>query len=241
MPERMNLLPLKWRVGLHNALFSRRPPAPRPSGFPPLDEIAAHAARRSDISEHLVSLFVEALMVRPRLIVELGVRGGESTFVFERAVALFGAQLVSVDVQDCSHASSYPGWNFVRSDDLAFAARFPAWCREHALEPEIDLLFVDTSHEREHSRRELEAWLPLVSPSGKAIFHDTNLRVPYWRKDGSWNIGWDNRRGVMAALEDYFDAHFEENEEFVAVHGGWLIRHRPWCAGLTTLQRVPTP
>lgn len=233
------MLPLKWRVGLHNALFARAAPPPAPSGFAPFDEIAARAARRSDINEHLLTLFAEAVAQRPRLMVELGVRGGESTFVLERAAALCDARLVSVDLADCARASSYPGWTFVQSDDVAFAREFPGWCRARAIEPAIDFLFLDTSHEREHTRRELEAWLPLLAPAGKAVLHDTNLRRPYWRRDGSWNLGWDNARGVIAALEEFFGARFDENREFIAVRQGWLIQHRPWCAGLTTLQRLP--
>lgn len=233
-------LPLKWRVGLRN-VFARRPAPHRPTGFAPFDEIAAHAVRRSDINEHLVPLFWQALAQAPRLIVELGVRGGESTYVFERAAALLGARLVSIDLADCSGASAFSGWNFIQADDVAFAPLFPAWCRARQIEPEIGLLFVDTSHEREHTRREIDAWLPMLAPYGLALFHDTNLRRPYWRRDGSWNLGWDNHRGVISALEEFLAASFDENREFIAVHRGWLVHHRPWCAGLTSLRRMSPP
>ena len=42
-------------------------------------------ARRSDISDHLATIFSEAVAAKPRLIVELGVRGGESRYALERA------------------------------------------------------------------------------------------------------------------------------------------------------------
>lgn len=236
--------PRKWRIGLHNLLFARAlAPLPPPAEWneeaaADWRAIAARAARRGDINEHLLTLYAEALAARPRLIVELGVRGGESTFVLTRAAARSGAQVLSVDLQDCSRAAEFAGWSFVQSDDVAFAARFPAWCRERGLAPAADVLFFDTSHEREHTRRELEVWLPLLAPAGKALFHDTNLRRPYWRRDGSWNLGWDNQRGVIAALEDRLGARFNEDEEFTAECGGWRVRHFPWCAGLTVLEQT---
>ncbi len=89
-----------------------------------------------DISDHLPVLFAEALEARPKLIVELGVRGGDSTFVFERVARLCGSTLLSVDIDDCSRVSPWDRWHFVREDDIAFAGRFEAWCAEHNVEAE---------------------------------------------------------------------------------------------------------
>jgi hypothetical protein len=117
-----------WR--LYNAL--RRAAFPQPllaSGSKELDEIRQFAATPSDIDEHLERMFTETLLLRPKLIVELGVRGGASTFVFERAAALCSATLVSVDIDDCSAVSHYARWHFVRGDDVAFAAHFQDFCR----------------------------------------------------------------------------------------------------------------
>lgn len=71
------------------------------------DEVKKRAFNRTDINDHLVTLFVESLEIKPKLIVELGVRGGESTFVLERVAKLCGAKLVSVDIRDYSNVSSY--------------------------------------------------------------------------------------------------------------------------------------
>jgi len=108
--------------------------------------------------------------MRPRLIVELGVRKGQSTFVFERVARLFDAALVSVDIEDCMQASSYPHWHFVQSDDVAFARRFPAWCAEHDLPAQIDVLFIDTSHVYEHTVQEIDAWFPLLAKHALVFF-----------------------------------------------------------------------
>src|SRR5258708_24796497 len=71
------------------------------SGKTELDEIFQRAQARTDIRDHLVPMFVETMEMEPQLIVELGVRTGESTFVFERVARLCGARLVSVDIDDC--------------------------------------------------------------------------------------------------------------------------------------------
>src|SRR5690348_10576206 len=60
-------------------------PAPSNSSLTELQEIRARASHPNDINEHLEAMFVESLLLQPKLIVELGVRSGVSTFIFERA------------------------------------------------------------------------------------------------------------------------------------------------------------
>jgi len=233
---------LRASVKLHNALvtgcMSRKTP---PTGLRELDEVMERSKTRTDISDHLVKLFVEALATRPRLIVELGVRGGESTFVLERVARLSGARLVSVDIEDCSGACSYDGWTFVQSDDVEFAGRFDSWCRSQDMAPAIDVLLVDTSHDYEQTLRETESWLPFLAEGGKAFYHDTNLRKRYRRRDRTIGFGEEVHRGVIRALEAYLGATFSEAKPFVDVRNGWLIRHDPFCCGMTILQRVSGP
>jgi hypothetical protein len=226
-------------IAAYNALISaiRKHPLPA-TGWLELDDIRAHSIRRTDISDHLPTLFVEAMAIRPRLIVELGVREGESTFVFERVASLCGSRLISVDIQDVSAASSYDGWIFERSDDIQLAQRFGAWCAQRHIAARIDLLFIDTSHLVGHTLAEIEHWFPFLSEHSKVLFHDTNCKPIYLRKDGSIGIGWDNKRGVIAALEQFFERPFNEKEYFVDWAKGWTIRHYPYCAGLTVLERL---
>jgi predicted O-methyltransferase YrrM len=218
-------------VGLNS-----RPPT---SALRELNEVQRRSLRRTDISDHLVTLFVRTLEANPRLIVELGVRGGESTFVLERVAALCDAALVSVDIEDCSDISAYARWEFVRMDDVAFGREFAGWCRQKAIEPAIDVLFVDTSHVYEHTRQEIKTWLPLLASKATVFFHDTNLRRVYFRNDGSMGIGWDNERGVIKALEEHFGTRFDEKRDFADVRDGWSIEHRARCNGFTILTRLP--
>jgi len=141
-----------------------------------LEEIKTKALIKTDISDHLVPLFVESLSLKPKFIVELGVRGGESTFVLERVAQLCDSTLLSVDIEDCSRVSAYKKWTFVKRDDITFAKEFRSWCGQHGVEPRIDVLFIDTSHLYEHTVEEIRDWFPFLSDRAKVFFHDTNLR-----------------------------------------------------------------
>jgi cephalosporin hydroxylase len=220
-----------------NKLRSSRPPTQGAS--PEVQEIVQRAASRyTDISDHLLTLFAEAASVHPRLIVELGVRGGESTFAFERAARLSDAHVLSVDLEDCEVQSSYPKWTFLKQNDVTFASQFPDWCSSHQLSPKIDVLFIDTSHLYQHTVEELRLWIPYLSAKSKMILHDTNMRRVYRRADRSLGLGWDNDRGVIRALEETLGTRFNEAEDFVTVSGGWLIRHWAHCNGLTVLEKL---
>ena len=201
-------------------------------------EIQQRARTPMDISDHLPRLFIEALQANPETIVELGVRGGESTFAFERAARLTDATVVSVDINETSYTSEYDNWQFVQANDLELADRFEEWCGDHAVNPAIDVLFVDTSHHYDHTVAEIEGWFPHLSADGIVLFHDTNMAEFYRRGDGTIGQGWDNDRGVIRALEDYFDCGFDESEPFVTVQSGFVIRHYPLCSGLTVLQKL---
>ena len=143
---------------------------PIESSSPELHEILSRSRIRTDISDHLPTLFSESLNTKPRLIVELGVRDGESTFVFERVAKLCDARIVSVDIETTSRRRQDERWRFVHSDDIEFAKRFPAWCRENKLPTEIDILFIDTSHFFEHTLQEIAHWFPLLAPRAQSFF-----------------------------------------------------------------------
>jgi hypothetical protein len=143
----------------------------------------------------------------------------------ERAARLSNAHLVSVDLHDCVIQSSYPKWSFVKQDDTIFARQFADWCSSQKIPPDIDVLFIDTSHLYENTLEELRLWMPYLSAKSKIILHDTNMRKIYRRADGSLYLGWDNARGVIRALEETLGVRFNEVHDFVTVAKGWLIRH----------------
>jgi cephalosporin hydroxylase len=230
---------VQWGINAHAGwIDTRKPSRSGSSGLKELDEILERASVRSDISDHLPTLFVESVPLRPKLIVELGVRGGESTFVFERVGRLYDSHLVSVDLLDCSKVIAFDKWHFVQADDIEYAKRFPEWCRARGIEPQIDVLFIDTSHLYEHTLEEMRSWFPLTAARSKVFFHDTNQKRVYRRRDGSFGLAWDNQRGVIRALEAYFQRRFDESNDFVAVADGWLIEHQAACSGLTMATKL---
>jgi cephalosporin hydroxylase len=203
-----------------------------------LRQIRELASKPSDIDEHLDLIFTEALLARPTLMVELGVRGGVSTFVFERVANLCEASIISVDIEDCSKTSSHPRRFFVHGDDVQFASRFHDFCRERNIPPVVDLLFIDTSHYYEHTVLEIAAWFPLLSSRAKVMFHDTNMKLIGPRKDGCFQLSWDNQRGVVRAIEEHLGIRIHETKDFEDIASGWLIRHWTNCNGLTVLDRI---
>lgn len=201
--------------------------------------------RRSHISDHLVTLFYCAIDAAPRLIVELGTGPGESTRVFLAAASITDSRLLSVDIADRSHLDLpfRERWHFVQADDVAFGRDgFTRWCQEQALAPRIDLLFIDTSHFYDHTREEIATWSAHLSERAVLIFHDTNMGDGFYaRFDGSFGFGYENRRGVMRAIEDLVGRSYDERTFFSDLAGGFLITHNPSCNGLAILKRVPPP
>jgi cephalosporin hydroxylase len=227
------------RVALHNAFVKRfAPEADGARSLPELQQIRERARLDTDISDHLPMLFGEALSVHPALIVELGVRGGDSTFVLERVAKLAHARLISVDIVDCSDVTAWLEWLFVQSDDIAFSRQFTDYCARHGIRnPRIDVLFIDSSHQYAHTVQELECWFPFLAPHAKVMFHDTNQRRLGRRKDGRLMRGMDNR-GVIAALENYFQCSFDAGHDFVEVCDDWLITHIAHSNGFTILTKL---
>ncbi len=202
-----------------------------------LGAVRKRAAQATDINDHLETIFIECLNIQPRLIVELGVGDGESTFVLERVAKLWKSKLISVDIADCQNVSFYRHRIFIQKDDIAFAREFMNFCNLNHVEPSIDILFIDTSHLYEHTVEEIRDWFPFLAGRSKVIFHDTNMKETFHRKDGSTGAGWDNQRGVIRAIEEYLGQSFDEETDFFQMVGGWFVRHYAHCSGLMIMDR----
>lgn len=205
--------------------------------------IRARTRRRSDISDHLPLLYRETIARRPKLMVELGTRGGESTLVLLTAAKAVDAPMVSIDIDDVGATVKQKEpdltarWRFVQADDVGFAAQFPAWCAQHGLPDAIDLLFIDTSHLYQHTVGEIAAWFPRLAPSATVMFHDTAMGEYYRRADGTIGRGWDNERGVIRAIEEALGLRIDEFRPFRGTARGWTVEHHPLCNGFTVLRR----
>lgn len=204
----------------------------------PLARVRRRSRKRTDINDHLERLYQIARESGAQLIVELGVRTGESSFALETAVRETGAWLISVDLEETTFASTYEKWRFVQADDIVFADQFPEFAKKTGCPRRVDLLFLDTTHVYQDTVRELAAWLPLMAPEGILVLHDTNMARIFRRKDRSFGFGWNNRRGVIRAVEELVGRNYDETRPFQDEAGGFVIDHVPWCNGLTVLKRI---
>jgi len=161
------------------------------------DAFADRLSRWSDIQEYLPFLYEQARSRPGVRVLELGARRGCSTLAFLAGAIESGGHVWSADIDNVLLApggigpwAACPQWTFTCGDDMdpAVQAKLPA---------EVDVFFLDTSHEYEHTLAELRAYMPRVAAGGVALFHDTKL------------IGWPGYRWdrgippVQAALDDW--------------------------------------
>src|SRR3954451_6079901 len=137
------------------------------------------AAAPSDIQRHLPRLRREA----HGTVLELGVRGGNSTVALLAGLEERGGMLWSVDVDPESAAvfSGHAQWCFVLAD-----SRDVRPLGEAGLPDELDVLFIDTIHTYEQVRDELAIWGDRVVDGGVILFHDTDSYPPIRRAISEW-------------------------------------------------------
>jgi predicted O-methyltransferase YrrM len=133
--------------------------------------------RWSDIQEYLPFLHDTARSYPGVRVLELGTRKGNSTLAFLAAAKDAGGHVWSADIINVDRDpegmlpwARLPYWTFVHGDDMHPAVRA-------ALPAKVDVLFIDTSHEYEHTLAELRAYMPRLAPGGTALFHDTKVQA----------------------------------------------------------------
>ena len=195
------------------------------------------------MQDHIGTIFREAVAACPRLIVELGTRGGISTRALLAAAELVDSHVLSLDIMDCS-AIVLPErfrarWSFVQSDDVAFVgAPFGQFCAARVLPASAAVILVDTSHEYDHTGAEIAAWMPRLATPG-VLFHDTNMGMGWYRKlNGKVEPGGNRTRGVIQAIEELLDRRYDERTFFADVVGRYLIQHMPWSSGFLVLWKL---
>lgn len=162
----------------------------------------------SDIVQHLPQLHAEASR-GDAVVIELGVRSGNSTSAFLAAVEEHGGHVYSVDIGRPSVPwHGHPQWTFQLGDDLALVDGLP----------ECDVLFIDTSHHYRHTWDELEAYVPKVRPGGVVLLHDTELECPGDAPQG------DPAFPVRTAVDEYCTAAGLTPEYVTGCYGLGVIR-----------------
>lgn len=153
-----------------------------------MNMVEQHSLMPTDINQHLTTLYMLAVEFNAKNILELGVRGGESTIALLQAAKEIGATVHSVDTDTCPTAKERvkeygfeSHWNFILGDD-----RQVEWTQP------INLLFIDTTHEYEQTLQELRKYEPFVVRKGIIILHDT-MTFP------------DCQKAVEAYMQDRID------------------------------------
>lgn len=133
-----------------------------------------HSKHPTDIHQHLTTLHGLVTSIGAKTVLELGVNTGESTIALLEAVAATDGKLISVDQQDLPQTRPMlerygltGRWEFHLMDDIKFGTE--VWPKGKL----ADLIFVDTSHIFDHTKREIEVYEPILRPGGIMVFHDT--------------------------------------------------------------------
>ncbi len=120
----------------------------------------------SDIVGHLPRLYAEAAS-GDAVVIELGVRTGNSTSAFLAAVEDHGGHVWSVDIVEPDVPwRGHPQWTLIIGDDMDVVDQLP---------DDADVLFIDTSHFYTATIRELRMYVPKLRPGGVVLMHDTEM------------------------------------------------------------------
>jgi len=136
------------------------------------DLVEKLSKRETDINSHLWALFNLVVDLKAKMVVELG--AGQSTYVLLAAAKETGGEFYSVDLDPSAHQRGFPEgkgilqrepcYHFIGGNDMEIVK---TWNQE------IDLLFIDTSHQLQHTYDELKEWGKWVRVGGKIAMHDT--------------------------------------------------------------------
>ena len=125
----------------------------------------------SDIVDHLPRLFDLACRYPGCQVIDLGVRHGNSTAAFLAAVEFVDGHVWSVDMHVPQVPTWWQGtgrWTFISGDDLNPAVYVDL--------PDVDIVFIDTSHHYEHTAAELDLYRHKARHL--IVCHDTQLEQP---------------------------------------------------------------
>jgi predicted O-methyltransferase YrrM len=120
----------------------------------------------SDFSQHALTLFSLILSLKPKKILELGVRNGSSTKAILKACSLIDSKLTSIDLEMprfiCPH-DLIKHWNFIQSDSIKYL-------QTNLLD--FDFYYIDDWHGSDHVYQELNYIKNKISLRTVVVLHD---------------------------------------------------------------------
>ena len=174
----------------------------------------------ADSDGHLLILYALAVASRARVILELGVKDGNSTLPLLTAAHQNGGHLTSVDKIDPVFTPPEGlaiRWSFVKQDALDFLK---------SRNERYDLVFVDDWHAYSHVKAELAELDRLVGPGSLILLHDTmhGHTEPFYNVDLSLTEGQWEGGGPARAMMELDRLHWE-----------WSTL--PWHHGLSIIRK----
>jgi len=176
----------------------------------------------NDSDKHLMLLYSLVIGSGAKTIIELGVRGGDTTLPLVLGAKETGGIVYSVDNKKISFSlpEELQEYNkFYLQDAISF---LESW----DINNNIDLILIDDWHAYEHVKRELEILDTLVSPKTVILLHDLMYgdTCPFYHtdlteKEGQWANGGPYR--AVAELNTQF----------------WEFSTLPWGNGMTILRK----
>lgn len=158
------------------------------------ENFVAESVRKS-VTYYVTALYEKAVEAKAKNIVELGVYIGQSTRALLKASIENKGRLCSIEsngetISWVAEALKSSGldtsfYTTMWGDDLEVVKKWT--------EP-IEFLFIDTSHEYEHTLKELEAYSKFITPQGIIVLHDTyhppvKHAIDDWMKShGEWML-----------------------------------------------------
>jgi predicted O-methyltransferase YrrM len=129
----------------------------------------------SEMASHMPALAFLASKWSVGHIVELGVGRGYSTISLLSGLMGSGKWLVSYDIEPAREENVFRALAIERPPfelPWQFRVRDSVEAAKDWQDGSVSLLFLDTSHDYDHTKRELEAWLPKMHPEGVIAGHD---------------------------------------------------------------------
>jgi len=146
-------------------------------------------------------LYQELIFSRkPELIVETGTyQGGTAHFLASMCELVGTGEVLTIDIEEHTGRPAHPRITYLHgsSTDDSILARV----RERAKGKQSVLVILDSDHRRDHVRREMEYYGPLVTEGNYLIVEDTNINGnPVLPESGP---------GPMEAIQDFLQTHSE--------------------------------
>ena len=154
----------------------------------------------TDIAGHVPLIYKLASKIKPRVIIQNGVRNGNSGISLAIAQLENNNLLVDIDLVDLMDGDMREIRNTVPDNWINFIGNVQSTdilAELQEYKGKVDLFFSDTSHNYEDTIFELEHYMPLLSPTGIMLMHDMDP--------------WNRYKGQAKALDEYFSKRPEWN------------------------------